>query len=204
VVIEDRGRNRRHIDLILAQHDGKLFSIKDLLRKVMSRKSPNQTMQRMRASRSAHNSNAIGGWLAPVIVTVKPLRSLKPNRFIFYIALAVSTLFGGCTFLLHPINSTFAPHSNPIEGWHFSRLVNLHNNRAISDDYHDFINKLPPKERKNAGPVFFFEDGTGQHAVQIEIGLNGTSWRRVLIYDKNDKRVKAVKYVSGYYMCSNV
>ncbi|SRR6266404_5765991 len=126
---------------------------------------------------------------------------MKLPPFTFSILLAVSLLLSGCTFLLHPINSTFAPHSNPIEGWHFASLDDLDNNKAMSSDYHDYANKLPPNERKHVGSVFFFEDGKGQHAVQIEVSLNGTSWRHVLIYDKNDKRVKAVKYVSGYYIC---
>ena len=46
----------------------------------------------------------------------------------------------------------------------------------------------------------FFEDGTGQRAVQFQIGLKGTWWVYVLIYDQNDKRTRVVKYVRGHYM----
>jgi hypothetical protein len=120
----------------------------------------------------------------------------------FSILLVVLVLFGGCTFLLHPINSTFARHSNPIAGWKRSWSQDPDKrDKVIRDDYQDYINKLPPKERKYVGLTFFYEDGTGQQAVEIEIGLNVTWWRHVLIYDKNNKRVKVVKYVWGYYMC---
>jgi hypothetical protein len=46
----------------------------------------------------------------------------------------------------------------------------------------------------------FCEDGTGQHAVEISIPLNGKFWKHVLIYDKTNRRVKTVKYSSGRYM----
>jgi hypothetical protein len=73
----------------------------------------------------------------------------------------------------------------------------------ISDDYHAYIDKLPPKERKDVGSVFFFEDGTGRHAVAIEVSINGffegTEWRHILIYDNESKRIKVIKYVKGYY-----
>jgi hypothetical protein len=78
-------------------------------------------------------------------------------------------------------------------------LVVLDSNKAISDDYHDYISKLSPEERKYVGPLQFFEDGAGQHAVEIEIALNGTWWFHVLIYDKNNQRVKVIKYSPGGY-----
>ena len=55
------------------------------------------------------------------------------------------------------------------------------------------------KKEKRAGLIFFFENETGQHAVQIRIGINGTSWEHILIYDKDNKRIKAIKYISGRY-----
>ena len=33
----------------------------------------------------------------------------------------------------------------------------------------------------------------------IMIGVNNKVWRHVLIYDKNNMRIKTVKYVSGDY-----
>jgi hypothetical protein len=60
---------------------------------------------------------------------------------------------------------------------------------------------MPPEEKYYVpgGNILFFEDGTGQHAVKISIPLNGTWWAHVLIYDKNNVRIKAVKYADGTY-----
>jgi hypothetical protein len=95
--------------------------------------------------------------------------------------------------------ATQKPTPDPLAGWHFSSLNNLQNNKAISDDYQAYINNLPTKLRNGVGPMQYFEDGTGQHAVLIEIAQNGTDWAHVLIYDKDDKRIKVIKYVSGHY-----
>jgi hypothetical protein len=114
---------------------------------------------------------------------------MSVTRFIFL--LAAFALVAGCAHT--------KPTPDPLAGYHWSSLVNLDNNKAISDDYHDYIQKLSSDERKYAGPIFYFEDGTGQHAVLIKIGINGTSWEHVLIYDKDNKRIKTIKYVAGSY-----
>ena len=116
---------------------------------------------------------------------------MKLARFTFCILLAASVYWTGCEM--------FASHTNPIAGWHECDLRDLHSNKAISDDYQDYLQELPPEERKQTGPILYFEDGTGQHAVDINMGMNGTSWHHVLIYDKDNKRVKVYKYVAGNY-----
>jgi hypothetical protein len=90
-------------------------------------------------------------------------------------------------------------HPDPLAGWRFSSLNNLDSNKAISDDYHAYISELTPKEMKYVGGIFFFEDG-GQHAVRITILLKGTEWAHILIYDKENKRIRIIKYVAGHYM----
>jgi len=122
--------------------------------------------------------------------------------FVFGVAAAFFGISrGGITlFVLHPLNQTFARHSNPIEGW---KPASHNPDPTIDKDYHDYINKQLSREEKNSVSLYspsFFEDGTGKHAIVIEIGLNGTWWNRVLIYDQHDNRIKVVKYVSGYYM----
>jgi hypothetical protein len=91
-----------------------------------------------------------------------------------------------------------ATHLDPLAGWK-PDFDSRPGDQAIEKDYHDYIQKLPPEEKKYAGPIECFKDGTGQHAIVINIGINGTSWKHVLIYDKNDKRIKTVKYSSGNY-----
>ena len=95
--------------------------------------------------------------------------------------------------------SSSKPTPDPLAGFHSSSLVNLQNDKAISDDYQTYIKSLPPDVRNGVGPLQFFEDVTGQHAILIAIAQNGTDWAHVLIYDKNNKRIKVIKYVMGQY-----
>jgi len=93
----------------------------------------------------------------------------------------------------------FKPHRNPLAGFHpdFKIL-----DQSIVSDYQNYIKNLSPKEKECLGPypATFFENETGQHAVQITIGINGTWWQHVLIYDKENKRIKTIKYSDGHYM----
>jgi hypothetical protein len=109
-------------------------------------------------------------------------------RFIFSILLAATIWTVGCTT---------TPHPDPLAGWQFD--FSRQPNRVIEKDYRNYIQKLSPEEEKYAGPIHTFIDGTGRHAVRITIGLNGTSWQHVLIYDKDNKRIKTIKYSSGGY-----
>jgi hypothetical protein len=94
--------------------------------------------------------------------------------------------------------SSSKPTPDPLAGFHVSSLGNLDNNKEITDDYKAYIKTLSPEEQKFATLDDYFEDGTGQHAVLITVGLNFTNWRHVLIYDKDNKRIKTIKYISGH------
>ncbi len=50
--------------------------------------------------------------------------------------------------------------------------------------------------------IDLLEDGTGQHAVSIEIfeKHKNASWHYVLIYDKENKRMRVIKYGYTRYM----
>jgi hypothetical protein len=111
-------------------------------------------------------------------------------RFTFLILLGAFLWMVGCTT---------PPHPDPLAGWRGCDVSHLYSNNAIMDDFKSYIQTLSPDEQKFAGPMFYYENGTGQHAVRIEIGINGTWWEHVLIYDKNDKRIKTMKYSSGGY-----
>jgi hypothetical protein len=88
-------------------------------------------------------------------------------------------------------------HPDPVAGWQGD--FNEQPNQVIVNDYQNYIQKLPSEERKYAGVNDWLKDRTGQHAIVIKIGLNGTWWRHVLIYDKDDKRIKTIKYSTGGY-----
>ena len=110
-------------------------------------------------------------------------------RFIFLLA----------AFILVSECANSKPTPDPLAGFHVSSLGNLDANKTITDDYKNYIQTLSTEERKYLGTILFYEDGTGQHAVKIEIGLNGTWWEHVLTYDKDNKRIKTLKYSDGGY-----
>src|SRR5258706_13856376 len=113
-------------------------------------------------------------------------------RSTYCLLMAILFFAAGC--------STPKPGPNPLVGWTLlpSRDPNKVD-RAIRDDYQDYIQKLPVEERSHAGEILFFEDGTGRNAVSISIPLNGNWWEHVLIYDENNRRVQAIKRFSGHY-----
>jgi hypothetical protein len=114
------------------------------------------------------------------------------NTARFPILFAALLLFAGCSC------SAPKPTPDPLTGFHFSSLDNLHSTKAIMDDYQNYIQKLPPNESgPYFGPVFYFEDGTGQHAIRIETNENNERWYHVLIYNKENKRIKLIKYCEG-------
>jgi hypothetical protein len=108
---------------------------------------------------------------------------------IFLVILAAIFYTVGCVEIIH--------HPDPLAGWEYD--LDDQPDKAIVADYQKYIRKLPPNER-NLGQIWFFKkDGTSQHAIRIEIPLNGVWWYHVLIYDKDDKRIEAIKYASGQY-----
>jgi hypothetical protein len=95
--------------------------------------------------------------------------------------------------------SSSKPDPDPLAGWQIA--FGEEPNQAIVKDYQDYIQKLPPKDNNYVGPIFYYKDGTGQHAVGMEIFVKGenASWHYVLIYDKENKRIKAIRYGYGGY-----
>lgn len=79
--------------------------------------------------------------------------------------------------------------------------------KAISDNVQDFVNKLPISYSKYGNrrycywiaDVTMYEDGTGRHAVKIEIPLDGTRHNYVLVYDKSNVRMKVIRFSSGHF-----
>jgi hypothetical protein len=115
------------------------------------------------------------------------------NLALIFLMLATMFVLGfGC--------NTSKPAPDPLAGFHFSSLNNLNSNKAITDDYQNYIQNLPPQGKKVTGPVLFFEDGTGQHGISVEVFIGGTtSWTYIFIYDKEDKRTQAIKYRYNKY-----
>jgi hypothetical protein len=114
------------------------------------------------------------------------------TRYTFCILLAATVLLVGCAS---------KPAPDPLAGWKsLSTRDGKKFDQAIANDYQDYVQELRSKHYFiDENNFWFYEDATGQHAVRISIPINGTEWEHVLIYDRNDKRVKVVKYVSGHY-----
>ena len=118
-------------------------------------------------------------------------RSIRHACLNIPVFLAAIIWLVGCTSLLRP-------HPDPLAGWHFSSQ-DLDANKAIKADYVNYIQNLSTREQNATGPVMFFEDGTGQHAIRIELALNGTDWAYILFYNNENMRTKIVKYRVGHY-----
>jgi hypothetical protein len=118
---------------------------------------------------------------------------VKCSNHLGLVLMLCATVIFGCRC------SAPKPAPDPLAGFRPAGLYTPDTNKAITEDYKNYIRTLSPEEQKYIGPIFFYEDGTGQHAVKIEIGINGTSWVHVLIYDKDNKRIRTIKYSTGRY-----
>ena len=114
-------------------------------------------------------------------------------RIIFSI-LFIVFLAAGC--------STPKPTPDPLAGWReIVRDIDMPN-KAVIDDYQSYILSLTQEEQKSYPTLpGFYADGTGQHAIRFNVNMNGASWAHVLIYDKDNKRIKVIKYFYAYYGC---
>ena len=115
------------------------------------------------------------------------------NCFGLALALCV-VMISGCIY------SAPKPVPDPLEGWQKDYSSPGPSDKIIEQDYQNYIQQLSPEEKGSLPNVNgYFKDGTGQHAVSIIIGINGRWWRHILTYDKDNKRIKTIKYATGYY-----
>jgi signal peptidase I len=111
------------------------------------------------------------------------------NHFGFVVALCAMVI-SGCSC------NTSKPTPDPLAGWNIDFSQPGPGDIIIAKDYKDYIQK--EKLQQYTPMVFFYENEIGQHAVEIKFGLNKVNWHHVLIYDKDNKRIKTLKYISGY------
>lgn len=110
----------------------------------------------------------------------------------FFILIAILLLITGC--------AQTKQNPAPLAGWKLSWSQDPSKvDKAIRDDYQDYIQKLPPKTKSFIGNIEIYEDGKGQHAVKIERGVNGKYWYHVLFYDQQNKRSRVFVYADGGY-----
>lgn len=89
------------------------------------------------------------------------------------------------------------PALNPLAGWKLD--YNHQPGIAIERDYENYIGSLPTVERKSSGVGGYFQDGSGKHAIQIQVAVKGTWWYHILIYDRQNRRIQVIKYSPGRY-----
>ena len=118
-------------------------------------------------------------------------RTFMKTKIMFLFLLTTFVLIAGCV--------APKPTPDPLAGWRELVRESDKPNQAITDDFQRYIQSLEPNERESAKYVHYYEDGKGQHALRFEVPINGTDWAHVLIYNKENKRVKVFKYISAYY-----
>jgi hypothetical protein len=131
----------------------------------------------------------------------------------FFLALAVFALVAGCESTTDPLAAgwkSVTPIGYKV-GEMSADISPIPGYPTISDDVQKFVNQLPVDHLADyAGGgtrrwcywifgVTLFEDGTGQHAVKIEINRVNHDENYVLIYNKSNIRIKTIRFSSGHY-----
>jgi hypothetical protein len=126
-------------------------------------------------------------WVDPFM---KPSTRAPLNYLIILFLTGTSIGHFGC--------ASSKPKPDPLAGWKI--ILSQAPNEMISRDYQDYIQHLPLDERNYGGPVFYFGNGTGMHAVTFEMDKYGKDvWNYYIFYDKYNKRTKVLKYNRGRY-----
>jgi hypothetical protein len=137
-------------------------------------------------------------------------KSIQSFRAISLIILASLLLTVGCVSTADPL-ARWKPDGNSgyvdIGGSCQAYVKTIPYGKAISDDVLKFIEEMPVhkgrfkdiSESYWIDNISIFKDGTGQRAVKIHFGLDGTYLDYVLIYNESNVRIKTVKFSSGEY-----
>ena len=85
--------------------------------------------------------------------------------------------------------------TKPLVGWYLDGDSDSQHDKAIIDDYQAYAHKVWPKDRDFfISKVDFYEDGTGRHAVRIELEPGSRKYvEYYLMYDTNNVRTKVIK-----------
>jgi hypothetical protein len=112
------------------------------------------------------------------------IRAMRIIRFI--IVIAAFALFAGCRT------------PDPTIGWQKDYGAA---DPAIGKDYQAFIKTFKPEGQRPTQVSGYFKDGTGRHAIDVEIFKyhQNASCSYFIIYDKDNKRIKILKYRCGSY-----
>lgn len=122
---------------------------------------------------------------------------MKSTQFTIYLCMTVLVFASGCA---SPQPRDPLPAS---EGWRVLYDQDIRKlPQDIINDYQAYIQKLPRKERiqLTESSLHFSGNKNGQHAVSFDIKrpafIGFTIWTYVLVYDKDNKRIKATQFKS--------
>jgi hypothetical protein len=85
--------------------------------------------------------------------------------------------------------------TGPLAGWYSDGDIDSEHDQKIIDDYEAYAHKNWPKDHDFFfSEVDFYEDGTGKHAVRIELEPGSRYYvEYYLIYDAKNVRTKVIK-----------
>ena len=139
---------------------------------------------------------AVGAALAGFSLALKH-EIPQSTHMIFHRSLA-------CLLIVSVLGATgCTPHSDPMKDW---KEVKPFSDPAVPEsikqDATTFFQTLSGQERSwwvNNGDfaATYWENGTGQHAVILKCPHDGECWCHALIYDRDDRRIKVLKYSTG-------
>jgi len=113
---------------------------------------------------------------------------MRNIQFIFCFLLAIFLCGFGC--------SSSKPTPDPLAGWQKDYSPPGPSDAIIERDIQDYIQNLPSNQKGYGGSQIWYKDGKGQHAVSVEIfeGNKNASWQHLFFYDKENKRIKVIRY----------
>ena len=90
--------------------------------------------------------------------------------------------------------NTSQPATNPLAGW--QKAYNEEPSKIIDEDLNAFITQRSPEGYRPVEVIGYYKNNAGQHALNLELFEyhKNSSWHYVLVYDKDDKRIKVIKY----------
>jgi hypothetical protein len=84
---------------------------------------------------------------------------------------AVSCLLSAALFCVLGC-TTSKPTPNALAGWRTAWKEQP--DQAVERDFQQYVQSLPPEEKMASKPGSYLEDGTGQHALVLEVAVKGT------------------------------
>ena len=126
-----------------------------------------------------------------LVLNMKPSLRKIIDRF------ALTSL--ACVLLISIVGCTGpAQHPDPLAGWDRD-FYSGPSEQSIEKDYQDYLQALPSRDKGFIGSVVFYKDTTGQHAVDVKLGVNGTWWDHILFYTKDNIRIRVIIHKNGGY-----